>query len=460
MADVPISGLPIADYMGIEDFLPFVQNGVTKRVSRAKMEIAKSGDNTDIRSLGLNPASTTRIVSSGSDVVVSSSDPYENSLGIENKGGGAADLHFYAQGPAGAPVGANRLLGGIGSRPWLGASAGYSDHSTTAIHFLSTEVPSPTAQGAVTKILATLNGTANAGRLCAATFNGYGDIVCGNYAYNQGTNPGRGISVIRTDAGPRNVAEIELIGNGSSYSSLFRGCSIGLNSTYDAPTNTKATQATGLAFVGYDGTAFTNSKALITLRAASAGDWSTTNTPTEITFGTTPAASVTRVERWKISANGNMEPAFDNTVSFGAPSARPSVIYAATGTINTSDAREKTEVRKFTKKEMAVAQAMVKEVGFYKFLLALDDKGESARDHCGLTVQRAIELFESAGLDPFNYSFICYDEWQESLEVVDAEDGSIIKPATLAGNRYSFRESGLMMFMLAGINARLEALEK
>jgi hypothetical protein len=77
---------------------------------------------------------------------------------------------------------------------------------------------------------------------------------------------------------------------------------------------------------------------------------------------------------------------------------------------------------------------------------AVAKKGDEARSHIGLTVQRAIEIMQSHGLDPFAYGFICYDEWtaDESRE---------------AGDRYGFRPDELLLFIARGIDARLSALE-
>ncbi len=176
-------------------------------------------------------------------------------------------------------------------------------------------------------------------------------------------------------------------------------------------------------------------------------------------------------------------PSADNARSNGSASRRWSVVYAGTGTINTSDAREKTAVRALTAAEMACAQALAAEIGAYQFLAAVAEKGaEAARQHIGMTVQRAIEVLEEHGLDPFAYGFICYDAWEEQVqehpatyqqievldpetdEVVGYEQGELIREAwsevTLpAGDRYSFRMDELLAFVARGQAARLDAME-
>lgn len=174
---------------------------------------------------------------------------------------------------------------------------------------------------------------------------------------------------------------------------------------------------------------------------------------------------------------GSLSPATDNTVSYGTAARRPTQLFAATATIGTSDAREKTPVRALTEAEYAVGLQLAREIGAYRWLEAVERKSENAREHFGQTVQRAIEIFRQHGLDPFAYGAICYDSWeQETVEhpaeyeqieipaVLD-EQGNEIEPAryeqgalireawtevTLkAGDRYSWRDSELFWLMIA-----------
>ena len=199
---------------------------------------------------------------------------------------------------------------------------------------------------------------------------------------------------------------------------------------------------------------------------------------------------------------GSLSPATDNAVSYGTAARRPTQLFAATATIGTSDAREKTPVRALTEAEYAVGLQLAREIGAYRWLEAVERKGEGAREHFGQTVQRAIEIFQQHGLDPFAYGAICYDSWeQETVEhpaqyeqieipaVLDEqgneiaparyEQGALIREAwtevTLeAGDRYSWRDSELFWLICAAqqrqadeqaerqadILARLEALEQ
>ena len=200
--------------------------------------------------------------------------------------------------------------------------------------------------------------------------------------------------------------------------------------------------------------------------------------------------------------SGSLSPATDNSVSYGTAARRPTQLFAATATIGTSDAREKTPVRALTEAEYAVGLQLAREIGAYCWLEAVERKGDGAREHFGQTVQRAMAIFQQHGLDPFAYGAICYDTWkQETVEhpaqyeqieipaVLD-EQGNEIEPAryeqgklireawtevTLkAGDRYSWRDSELFWLICAAqqrqadeqarqqadILARLEALER
>ncbi|WP_175839389.1 tail fiber domain-containing protein [Burkholderia anthina] len=160
-----------------------------------------------------------------------------------------------------------------------------------------------------------------------------------------------------------------------------------------------------------------------------------------------------------------LSPQADGGGTVGSASRRVDTFYGKTGTINTSDARLKTEVQELSANELAAACALVRELGVFKFLDAVQAKGDGARLHAGMTVQRAMEVMTGSGLDPMAYGFICYDEWEAADAILDA-DGTVICEAIPAGNIYSFRESELHSFMLRGLYSilmdqeeRLSALE-
>jgi hypothetical protein len=191
------------------------------------------------------------------------------------------------------------------------------------------------------------------------------------------------------------------------------------------------------------------------------------------TFGVKPVT----ISSTGLAVTGSVTPSADNTYDLGAAATGWREIFADNGTINTSDARRKTAISQFGGAEMEAAKDLSREIGLFQWLSAIETKGDSARLHVGLTVQRVIEVMESHGLDPFRYGFVCYDEWDDvfvehpAIEAADAvldEDGNIVTPAVeareawteqtrVAGNLYSLRYGELTLFLARGIEARLTA---
>lgn len=166
-------------------------------------------------------------------------------------------------------------------------------------------------------------------------------------------------------------------------------------------------------------------------------------------------------------------PGQDNVRSLGTVANRWTTVFAATGTINTSDARLKTTLAPLNTAELAAGLELSRRLGTYKFLAAVDEKGAGARLHVGLTVQLAMDIMADHGLDPTQYGLICHDEWEQKVTSyppqVDTE-GRVVHEAydeTIpAGDVYSFREGELHSLMIGGqaanqitLEARLAALE-
>lgn len=143
----------------------------------------------------------------------------------------------------------------------------------------------------------------------------------------------------------------------------------------------------------------------------------------------------------------------DNASSLGTSSTRWSEVFAGTGTINTSDERDKASI-------VAPDEALMRAWGkvnfkVFQFKDAVEKKGADARLHCGVIAQQVIEAFKSEGLDASRYGLLCYDKWEdeyEDVEVVDtpeivADDGTVTpaqthiehRLVTPAGDRYGIR---------------------
>lgn len=163
-----------------------------------------------------------------------------------------------------------------------------------------------------------------------------------------------------------------------------------------------------------------------------------------------------------------ISPTYDNTYDLGQSSVRWSNIYAANSTISTSDARLKTDLVELTDDEVSAAVAISKAMGYTWQWLEGGD-----RTHTGPTVQLIMGIMEENNLTPFDYSFICYDEWDEQTEKVEVtpavldEDGNVVTEAVYeeqvvleAGDRYSFRENELVKFCNAGLSARIDSQQE
>jgi hypothetical protein len=116
--------------------------------------------------------------------------------------------------------------------------------------------------------------------------------------------------------------------------------------------------------------------------------------------------------------NGNLSgallaPSADNTFSCGTSSLRWSVVYAATGTINTSDANAKEQIEDLSAAEIKVAQRVKGLIKKFKFKNAVAAKGSNARIHIGVMAQDVQAAFTAEGLDAENYGIFCSDTWYE-----------------------------------------------
>jgi hypothetical protein len=140
----------------------------------------------------------------------------------------------------------------------------------------------------------------------------------------------------------------------------------------------------------------------------------------------------------------------DNTYSCGGASNRWTVIYAASGSINTSDGRAKEQVRELADSERAVAVRLKGLIRAFKFKDAVAAKGDGARIHVGVVAQDVIAAFAAEGLDAHKYALLCYDKWDASEEEVVVE-GKLKKVKREAGESYGIRYEELLAFVLGAL---------
>ena len=185
--------------------------------------------------------------------------------------------------------------------------------------------------------------------------------------------------------------------------------------------------------------------------------------------------------------SSSFRPLVDDTLALGNSGNKFTQVYATTGTINTSDEREKQAIADIPDTVLDAWE----EVCFseFKFNDAVVQKGDSARLHTGLIAQRIKEIFEKHSIDPFKYGLLCYDKWDghpdiyneydETIPAVYDEEGKtvsglrivhhkeLVEKAVDAGDLYSIRYEEALCLEAAyqrrradRIEARLAALEK
>lgn len=467
--------------------MSFRPNGDTS--TNGQMTISGNGDvlvNGTVKSKGVDVTASQKLplkettATTGIGVNFIGDNATECSFGIENTAGGSAVFHNYARGASNSVTKNNQLLGGYGSRPWLGSD--YTEHSNAALHFLGAGDASGTNHGGWIRLLVTPKGKTISDRVPAFRLSDNGDLWlvpdgvmhsdldlvrsfetlnAAISGFNAPTNQdGRGLKLVGSPA-----PEINMIAPRAGLTSApairAMWCDGDLSGTSRSVGATQAGSSFYIGASGHDSQKFDSMRVAISFSAVQG--WGTNNTPTDISFETTAVGSNARRSVWRIGSSGSLAPSTDNSVDIGGASVRVGQVYAVRGTINTSDARLKNDVREMSNPETEAAKAIAKEIGFWTWKEQADMN--DVREHCGLTVQRAMEIMESFGLEPFKYGFICYDKWDEQTVVSEYgpanEDGSEnpIYKTIPAGDRYSFRIDELNMFIAKGFEARLSALE-
>jgi hypothetical protein len=138
-------------------------------------------------------------------------------------------------------------------------------------------------------------------------------------------------------------------------------------------------------------------------------------------------------------AGAHALPATDNAYNLGAASFRFGTVYAATGAINTSDAREKTPPEPPPESAQRAALRALSSCGVFQWRDAVAQKGGAARLHVGVTAQAVRDAFAAEGEDPERWALFCRD-------VVDG-DGAPIE-------RLGVRTDQLLMLALSALLAR------
>lgn len=105
-----------------------------------------------------------------------------------------------------------------------------------------------------------------------------------------------------------------------------------------------------------------------------------------------------------MSTDGTFYPETDGGPSLGSGAKRWNTVYATTGTINTSDAREKNSIAELTEKEKAVAVKLKSLIRTFKL------NSDPSKTHVGVIAQDVVAVFESEGLNALGYAVIDYTD--------------------------------------------------
>jgi hypothetical protein len=148
----------------------------------------------------------------------------------------------------------------------------------------------------------------------------------------------------------------------------------------------------------------------------------------------------------------SVRPLDDNATKLGSAANRWSEVFAGTGTINTSDANDKQQVRSLFDAEKAVATELKGKIKAFKFNDAVSRKGDEARTHVGVIAQEVEQAFIDNGLDPEQYGVFCRDIWYtvDGTQVLPNESGEYPDEA-IKREQLGIRYDQLFAFILAAL---------
>jgi hypothetical protein len=178
----------------------------------------------------------------------------------------------------------------------------------------------------------------------------------------------------------------------------------------------------------------------------------------QLVFGVSiTSGAVTATDVARFDTSGNFRPSADNAYSCGTGALRWSVIYAATGTINTSDASTKTVIGGIDDAEKRVAQRIKAGIKKFKFNDSIAEKGDAARIHWGVVAQDVQASFQAEGLNAEQYAMFCSESWfeKDGQRVLD-ENGEIMTTGEAPDGavkitRLGIRYEQLLAFIIASI---------
>ena len=110
----------------------------------------------------------------------------------------------------------------------------------------------------------------------------------------------------------------------------------------------------------------------------------------------------------ELRPGGHIKPMADAAYDLGTLAYRFKTVYAESGSIETSDANLKQDIKPI---DPSLKNA-TKQIAFklYRLKSAVSEKGEGARYHAGVIAQDVHDVFVKNGVDPFKYGVLCKEE--------------------------------------------------
>ena len=149
-------------------------------------------------------------------------------------------------------------------------------------------------------------------------------------------------------------------------------------------------------------------------------------------------------------------PSSDNAITLGTSANRWSTVYAATGTINTSDGNQKTVIGALTTAEQNVSKTIKGLFKTFKFNDAIAKKGvDKARIHVGVVAQDVQAAFIAQGLDPNKYALFCSDTWYTDENGIvfesNMDNKNTLIPNLTTHTQLGVRYEELLAFVISAI---------
>jgi len=244
---------------------------------------------------------------------------------------------------------------------------------------------------------------------------------------------------------------------GSGTVTMGTPSAITSSSTSAASGTTHSHAITGAAFLAGTQT-FGGSKTFTGGIQSTSYNFNSTSSVYLTDTSTTIAFDVSSTRLMQVVA-ASLAPGQDNNKTLGTAALRWSTVYAATGTINTSDENSKQDIAELDEAERRVAVAIKGLIKKFRFKDAVAEKGAAARIHVGVIAQEVQTAFAAEGLDASRYGLFCSDTWWEKEEMVERNGISRMEVVTVETptegyterTRLGVRYEELLAFVIAAL---------